>query len=79
MWSILCKQIIKTVNLVHRQAYAIWTGFPCILLDFQQEVLWFCMKLFQMILDKFLRAMDESMLPYVSTQWLLGKKYIFFR
>ena len=34
---------------------------------------------FQLILDKFLQAMDESRLPYVSTQWMLGKKYIFFR
>lgn len=32
----------------------------------------------KLILDKFLQAMDESRLPYVSTQWMLGKKYIFF-
>ena len=33
----------------------------------------------QAILSQFLRAMDESHLPYVSTQWSLGRKHIFFR
>ena len=33
----------------------------------------------QAILSQFLRAMDESHLPYVSTQWALGRKHIFFR
>ena len=31
------------------------------------------------ILNSFLKAMDESKLPYVSTQWMYGKKHIFFR
>ncbi|KAJ8318178.1 hypothetical protein KUTeg_003269, partial [Tegillarca granosa] len=30
------------------------------------------------ILNSFLRAMDESKLPYVSTQWTIGKKHLFF-
>ncbi|XP_069123410.1 myosin-I heavy chain-like isoform X2 [Argopecten irradians] len=30
------------------------------------------------ILNSFLKAMDDSKLPYVSTQWTLGKKHIFF-
>lgn len=30
------------------------------------------------ILNSFLKAMDESKLPYVSTQWMYGKKHIFF-
>ncbi|XP_052069098.1 unconventional myosin-VIIa-like isoform X1 [Mytilus californianus] len=32
----------------------------------------------KIILEKFLKAMDESKLPYVSTQWRIGKKHIFF-
>ncbi|XP_041362626.1 unconventional myosin-IXb-like isoform X2 [Gigantopelta aegis] len=30
------------------------------------------------ILSCFLRAMDNSKLPYISTQWTLGKKHIFY-
>ncbi|XP_048762789.2 unconventional myosin-VIIa-like isoform X2 [Ostrea edulis] len=77
-------QVLETVNLMaggipHRMRYKSFNNRYKIFfgqkkpyqLETQQDQ---C----KAILNSFLKAMDESRLPYVSTQWMFGKKHVFF-
>ncbi|XP_062589716.1 uncharacterized protein LOC134251341 [Saccostrea cucullata] len=77
-------QVLETVHLMaggipHRMRYKSFNNRYKIFfghmkpyqLDTQQDQ---C----KAILNSFLKAMDESKLPYVSTQWMFGKKHLFF-
>ncbi|XP_046361529.2 unconventional myosin-IXb-like [Haliotis rufescens] len=77
-------QILETVRLMaggmpHRMRYKVFNVRYCLFLPQAAQLpLQSPQEECRTILTSFLRAMDNSMLPYVSTQWTLGKKHLFY-